>query len=431
MMSLRSTLLVGTLGAVSVVVPMQAALADVTVIPSGSVSVGGGYSSNPFLQSTGASASGSAQITVAPQVELIDGTDQAVISANYNRTQYTSNYGGNDGYGVNVSATSQRSARTSINVALGYSSQILGAANSFGATTIGIPTGVGTGTTTGTGTGTDTGTGTIATPIVTTPVIGGIGGDIGLIGLRQRRNELFASAGASYRPDERSTWSGGINASRSSYPDSNGFATGFRTYGANIGYTRSLTEKSSVGFTLSGTSINYNTSPTTRYLTPRLTYSRTLALHWTLDVAAGASIVDDGINSTSVTASATATVCRAGERGRLCLSASREPSVSAFGGARNQTSVSASYSYQVSELTSVAASASFQRSSTGNGLRLPTAITSNQQDFITGDLTLNRRIGRRLSAYGTASYRDVNGLGLPVKADIGGRIGLSLAIGGR
>jgi predicted porin len=123
-------------------------------------------------------------------------------------------------------------------------------------------------------------------------------------------------------------------------------------------------------------------------------------------------------------------LCRASERGQFCLTASREPSISGFGGARSQTSVAASYSYQLAEATSIAASASYQQTQSGFST-LPGAVQLDDQSYVSADVSVNRRLARRLSAYATVNYRDVNGLGLPVDADIGGRVGLSLTIGGR
>ena len=430
-MNRRQTMaMLTTVGIGAAALPAQTAFAKIETIPAATISVGGGYSSNPFLSSGSDTSAASGQLSVVPSLQLIDGTDQAIISANYNRTEYLSKYHGNDGYGIDISGSSQLSARTSLSLSAGYDSSILGSAGAFAITPVGT-TPVLTGTTdTGTTTGSTTGTATGVTQVIDPLPIGAIGGDIGLIGLRQRRTTISASAGASFRPDERSTWTFGGSASRTNYPNNNGFATSYRTYGLSTSYTRSLSEKTSVGFSVSGTAIDYALVPDSRILSPRLTYSRLLAERWTLNLSAGASYVDDGFGS-SIAASASGSACRRDQRGQLCLTASHEPSVSAFGGARNQTSLGASYSYQLAEATSIAASASYQHVGNGATLNGAGALVNRSQEYYSTDISLNRRISRRVSAYVSASYRDVNGLGVPVKGDFGARAGLSLSVGGR
>lgn len=402
-----------------------------TLIPSATISLGGGYSTNPFLQSQDSKGEASVQLNVNPTLQIIDDTDSATISANYNRTDYLSNYGSNDGYGVRINANSALNARTSIYLSAGYDSQILGAGNAYNYTPVIAPIDSGTGT--GTDTGTGTTTGTIGTGVIVNPVVddfGDVGNDIGLIGLRQRRNSLSANFGGSYRPDEVSNWGLGASLSRSSYPSNGGIASSFRSYGVNASYSRSLTERSSIGLQVAATTVDYAIAPNSKFITPRVTYSTMVRERWSLNLAVGASFVDDGFGN-GVAASATASLCKSGELDNICFNASREPSVSGFGGARTNSSIGASYTRRLAERTNMAASASYQRS--GSGVTATTSGDSriNGQDYLNGSLSVNQGIGRRISAYGSVSYRDVKGIGVPIDADIGGRIGLTLSLGGR
>ncbi len=165
-------------------------------------------------------------------------------------------------------------------------------------------------------------------------------GDIGLIGLRQRRKTLSTSASASYLLSERTSLFGGVNASRSTYPGEQRQSIllgNFTQYGANAGFSRSINELSSVGVQVSATFVDYDRGFSSSFFTPRLTYNRTLSPRWTLNAAVGGAIVHDRISGTSVTVSAEGTLCRTySERGNVCLFASREPSVTGFGGVRTQ-----------------------------------------------------------------------------------------------
>jgi hypothetical protein len=439
MKACRNRLLIGAFAAATATIPTH--LAAQTLVPSATITAGGGYSTNPFLGRGDGNGSASAQVSITPRLDIIDDTDSGVISANYNRTEFFSNFDANDSYGVTIGGNSQLNPRASIGFSANYDSSILGAANAFSGVPSFVPgTGVGIGTGAGTDTiGTGTGdTGTVgvtplpSTPLPTTPVFvnpGDLGGDIGLVGLGQRRNSLNAAVFGSYRPDEVSTWGLGANVSRNSYPDSGGLAISSRTYGVNTSYSRSLSERSSIGLQVSATVIDYADVPNSRFINPMVTYSTQLAQNWSLNLGVGVSLVDDGF-SNGVAASANGSLCRAIERGSFCLIAARQPSVSAFGGARNQTSVSANYSYRLAERTSIAATASYQRSSNGIAVS-QNAIARSNQDFISASATVNQQIARRLSAFATVLYRDVKGLGVPTDGDIGGRVGLALTVGGR
>jgi hypothetical protein len=435
MTMVRKHLLIGAVATAGCTLP--SAVAAQNLVPSATVTVGGGYSSNPFLGRGDSEGSANAQVTVTPRLDIIDDTDSGVISGFYNRTEYFNGYDANDGYGVNVSANHAINTRTSVGVFAGYDSQILGAGGAFSNAPVILPGTIGTGTGGAGGVGTDTGSGgtTGAVPVVpvpTNPVIidpGVIGGDIGLIGLRQRRNSLNAGISGSFRPSEVSSWNFGANVSRNSYPDSSGLAISSRTYGVNTGYTRSLSERSSVGLQVSGTIVDYARVPSSRFVNPQLTYSRLLAERWSLNLAVGVSYVDDGFSS-NFTPSANGSLCRSSERGSFCLLVARQPSVSAFGGARNQTSVSANYSYRLAERTSLSANASYQHVSNGVSSSLVDRA-GRAPAYLNASATVNQQLARRLSAFATALYRDVNGLGVPASADVGGRIGLALTVGGR
>ncbi|MDP1027143.1 hypothetical protein Q5H91_07965 [Sphingomonas sp. KR1UV-12] len=428
------------LGSAAAIVPLAGASGQVTTIPSLTASVGGAYSTNPFLTVDGED-SASVQLNVQPSLQLIDGADTALITANYNRADYLTRYGSNSGYGGSVSGTTRPNARTTLGISASYDSQVLGAQNGFATPLNPILTSPVTGGST-TGTGVDVGTApVVSTPIVTNPVLTTPGlpivnGDVGLIGLRQRRNTLSAGLTGSYAPGPLSTWNAGVNVQRATYPGRNGngeglslFASNFRSYGGNLGYNRSLTELSSVGFQLSGTYVDYDSGTQTQIYTPRVTYSRTLSELTTLNVAVGAGITHDE-GGTFVSVAFDGTLCRNGERLRGCAIVSRVPSATGLGGVRVQTTLGANATYTISPNTSASAS--------GNYVRVG-AIQSDQaqvpvlglgaQDYFTGDVSLQRRLGRMFSAVASVSYRTASGIGADIPGDITGRLGISVFLG--
>jgi len=419
--------LLSSLGVVGIVAPFTQASAQLRATPSVSVNAGAGYSSNPYLTPGDTQGSGTANLDVSPVLDLIDGLDRATIAGNYNRTDYFSRYPSNDGYGVTVNGSHQINARTSFGVNVGFNSAVLGSANAFPASPfITVP---------GSTTGVDSAGKPITTPIPPTvipnPALVGSDGDLGLFGLLQRRNMLSGGANFNYQPSDRSTWSFGIDASRTDYPGQAIGLSSYRSYGANAAYTRTLSARESVGATLSVSVVDYQFGQTSKIYTPRLTYTRQLATNWSLNLAVGTAIVDDGRSKATV--SANGSLCKSGERSNLCLTASRDPSISGFSGVRTTTSANLSYSYQLAETTSLSVSGAINhidQGFTANPVN-QTFLNQGSQDYFSANVGLNRSIGRHLGVNGSVSYRDVNGLGVPVDADIGGRIGLSWTIGGR
>ncbi|GAA3707667.1 hypothetical protein GCM10022268_16310 [Sphingomonas cynarae] len=427
-------LLLGTIAAV-----MPASVAAQTTLPSITVTAGGAYSTNPLLtESSGGAAS--TQLDIRPQVRFVDGVSDGVIGANYNRSDYLSGgLGSNDGYGINGSASTRLSPRTSLSVTAMYDSQILGAGGGFFVpSALAVPSlGTGTGTT---GTGTTGGAvdpvaiGTapiVVNPVIPQPGAGGISGDVGLIGLRQRRNTLQAQFSGSYLVDARSSLSFGLNGVRSTYPDGAAQLANYNSYGANLGYSRSLSEISSGGFQLSISKVDYARGLSSQVYTPRFTYSRSLSSRWSMTAAAGAGIVRDGSSGTNVSLSVEGSLCRITERGQGCINAARVPSATGLGGVSVLTSAGLSYSQRLSEKLSLGIGGSINHVD-GGVIRDVTGGLSDagNQDLYSGDVSLQRQIGQRLSLVGQVSYRRVNS-SFTDGSDIGARLGLSWSAGRR
>ena len=437
-MALRRTLAVLTGGAAALV-PAVGVEAQINTIPSLTASVGGAYSTNPFLTAEGQD-SASVQVDVRPSLQLIDGTNQAVIFGNYNRADYLTRYGTNSGYGVGVNGSTRPNPRTTLGFTASFDSQILGTQNGFqtpGNPIFGVPgTGVGVGTDTGSGAGTTTPIAT--TPVVPTPVVtlpGVIVGDVGLVGLRQRRNALSAGVNGSYAVSARSTWNAGLNFSRSTFPGGSRaselgiVASDFSNYTANFGYNRSLTELSSVGFQISATRARFDRGLNSDVYNPRITYNRTLSERWTMSAAVGAGITDDDAG-TRVTVTVDGSLCRNGERISGCVIAARTPSPTGFGGVRNTTTVGANFTYRLGEFTTAALSGNYTRiGKVQSGL--DPALVLDGQELFQVDASLQRALGRRLSAVASVGYRDASGIGANIPGDITGRLGLSVYLGRR
>ena len=421
-----------------------AVAAQVRTVPALTVSGGVGYDSNPFLGAGGSEGSASTTLNIMPSITFVDGVDRAVIAGSYNRQDFFKRYGSNNGYQASASGHKQFDARTGLDVTASYDSSILGGAGNFAPIGQVVPITPGTGGTVGTGVGTgavDSGSlPVVSAPIGTAPVVTiPVDGDIGLIGLRQRRKTISTSASASYLLSERTSLFGGVNASRSTYPGAQRQSIllgNFTQYGANAGFSRSIDELSSVGLQVSASFVDYDRGFSSSFFTPRITYNRTLSPRWTLNAAVGGAIVHDRISGTSVTVSAEGTLCRTySERGNFCAFASREPSVTGFGGVRTQTTVGGNLGYRLSEVSTVSSSATYNHLDNG-APALSEGLLPSSQDFTSVDGSYQRQLGRHLSALATAGYRHVSSGFRTAGGGTGGdsvfgRLGLTVSLGGQ
>lgn len=419
--------------------------ADPVVRTSATITAGVAYERNPFLIDTPRSTdAASAQVDIRPRVEILDQRTQATIAGFYNRNQYFTKYDGNDGAGVDGSASYQVNSRWTLGAQVGFQSTVLGANNGFGAFQDALATlpsttpvdGIGTGTETGTappttlpGTGTGVVNGGLTTPVATLPPV-----DVGLIGLRQRRNSLTSSASINYLPSARSTWTLVGYGDRTWYPNDQTIqAQDYRTLGGTLGYNRRLSETTTVGARVSASFTKYDIGSRSNIYSPQVTYTRQLPRNWSVDLAVGASIVDTSGrllgSSNGTTFNAQGSVCHTDARESFCLSGARAPSVSGFSGVTTQTSASASYSRRLDERSTIAASAGYSHVNYDNSGAIVGFVPLGNQDFWSGTVSYSRRLNQRLSAVATAGYRDVSSDFLSPRSDLSGRIGLSVALG--
>ena len=416
------------------------------IVPMVTVSGGGQYSSNPFLTPGDSPDGFAASVEVAPSIEIIDDRTQATISGNVGFTQYLGDLGDLSAYRVQGLIQHRATDRLSLTARVGFDSSILGARGfndpvrvlPFAPAVDAVP-----------GTGTTAGTPTTPLPAAPPLLFGtnnpalGLGStivnsDLGLLGVRQRRNLANASFGLDYRVSARSSFSAEANFSKGSFPGAAIITQGFTTYGATIEYRRAVSERTTIGVGLAVSRINYAQSPATSIYSPRVSISQRLSGGFSLNASAGVAIVRQA-NTSTTSPFVDASLCRARVRSSLCLAASYAPSTTGIGSVRNQLGVSANYSYRLAERSSLSASVGYSQLTAEREL-LPTAPVNGPfvqrdpraaQSFLTSDVVLNRRLSRTVAAYVGASYRKLFDNALDVNADYGVRFGLSVTVGGR
>ncbi|MGH6782110.1 MAG: hypothetical protein ACREB5_08400, partial [Sphingomonadaceae bacterium] len=381
-------------------VPASGASAQ-EITASVDLSAGAGYTTNPFLEEPANGEdtdSGFIEGSIRPNLAVTDDRGRTDFSAHYRRTEYFRRYSGSNAYGVSARGQRKLNERIDVRALLAFDSSIVGAADPDGDL--------------------------IDPGVPQAP-------DNDLIGQRQRRNALNASVGATWRPNARDSWSADLDANKTNYPGrGRGIGTNdYTSYGGRIGYSRALSETSSIGATLGYTEVDYDgIGRDSRIITPQITYATRFAGGWSVDASLGVSLTRRELltgNDNSTALAGQLKLCKEGVRSNMCIGGSRSSEASGFGGVRTDTDVYASYSYRLTERSTLSARASYSTNDDGS---LP---TSSGRDYFSGTVDYSHQLTERLRLTAGAAYRDAYGRGLSPDADISGRIGLAYTLGDR
>lgn len=390
-------------------IPVRFALAGLTlalpaapgmaqeITASVDLSANAGYSSNPFLTTNGV-GSGFVEGAIRPNVAITDDRGQTNFGAYYSRREYFKRYNGNDSYGLSGKGERRLSERVNVRALLAYDSSIIGAADPDGDQVIGPG-------------------------IPDNP-------DIGLIGSRQRRRTITGSVGMTMQPTARDTWSVDLNAMRTRYGNDLPFSQNYITYGGQLGYSRALSERTSIGAAVGYSEIDYDGSQfDARIINPQLTFNTIFAGGWSLNAGLGASISTLKLptgNRTKTALAGNLQLCRERERGRFCFGGSRTNDATGFGGVRTITDLFANYSYRLSERGTLRADARYSLND-----RDRSALVSGKQEYLSLSGGYSHKLNERLNVTADVGYRDVYSDSRSAEADIWGRAGVTYRLGSR
>ena len=386
---------------------------------SADVSATAAYSNNPF--SLTGSDTGSPLLTVdfAPRYQILTDRSTVTVSADASLQQYLHRYGRNDSYSGAADYVVRPNAHITAHTRLDLSSAVLGAFNGYRPTF---------------------GTGTIdsgalpgaAAPVVSIPVATPLipVTDIGLFGLRSRRNQVRLSGDLSFGLSSRDslTLSGYGEATRYNTVPQFG---NYDVYSASLGYSRQITDRIMVGLRASGSSFNYKTDNSSSRVFPvEVTVFGRLNERWNVDGALGVTFVDNNaVGSTSRTSlSGNVNLCRRGELTSMCILAARQASPTGLAGTQYVTSAGLSWSKRLSERKNLSFSSNYSKVG-GDFARLLPGNLPLQTEFVQAVVSYDRRITERLRLVLSANYRQLlhGNAGRPT--DFAGMIGLSYRIG--
>ncbi|ARS27323.1 autotransporter domain-containing protein [Sphingomonas sp. KC8] len=360
------------------------------------LSTSAGYSTNPFLSEDSNTDSAFIEGAIRPNISFIDDRGRTELGGYYSRSEYLRrSISASEAYGASARTNRKLSEKVDVRALLSYDSSIVGSADAEGNFDPSLP----------------------QYP------------DIGLIGQRQRREMFSATAGATIRPNARDVWTIDFDGSKVRYPGDALADANYKSYGARLGYSRAISETSTIGVTLGYTQIDYDApNQDSRIISPQLTYSTRFAGGWSISAAVGVSLTRRDLivgkdNSTALSGNLQA--CRETERSNLCFGGSRATSATGFGGARTQTDLFANYNYRLSERSTISARANYSING-DDGLVLP-----GNRKYLSVGTDYSHQFSERLRLTAAVAYRDAYAPFLSPDADIRGSIGLAYTLGSR
>jgi hypothetical protein len=245
--------------------------------------------------------------------------------------------------------------------------------------------------------------------------------------------QLNGQIGASIRSSELSTISLSAGAQHGWYTGNS--ALDYTTYFGSVGYSRQISERTSIGPSVYVTYQDYTQGNWANIINPSLTAHTQLSETVTADGAVGVLVVNQhrlGQSNTSVSPSFRLGVCAQGQLSSLCAHVARDAHSSFSNpttiGSRASVTTTADLTYyrQVSEKGTVQASlyaTHYSASTTGpNGLNL-------RQTYLSGVVGYDRNVGHRLFAGVNVGGRKVFQTGPDPKMDFNANIYLRYRIG--
>jgi hypothetical protein len=360
--------------------------------------VGGGFATNPFLQSP--SKSGAyADFRVDPQASFSNERSTTVMAGQFDLRRYLNGLGSSSSYGVTVHRTTKSSERLTIDAGLAFNSSKNDDRRFIGLLGEVVPG--------QTGSGTIDPLGALLTP-------------------RQRRTVASAQFGGNLRLNERDTASLGVFGNREIISNSP-IAANFWTVGTNADFRRSLSPLTSVGAGLSVQRLTYDSGGGGYTIVkPQFLFKRQFSTFWQLNGSIGALVVNGTLFGRSrklFSVSGAATACRTAELSSMCASVSQDAGGSGVGGLRVAQRASVTYSRQAGPNNRLSLNSSYSRYGSGD---LPDTRPSTQWQ-VGG--SWNRKLRDRLTAVAELGYRHGSLPGYAAASDLSVRLGVSFRVG--
>ena len=208
-------------------------------------------------------------------------------------------------------------------------------------------------------------------------------------------------------------------------------ASGYTQYAGNVGYTRVLDARTTIGVQGSVSETHSQRYPNSRAFQPSLTFKRQLSPIWTVDGNVGVVLqhIYGPFSSSHTSFSYGLNLCGNYTLTQICVSGHRQTSPSGYGALRTNTGVSASLTEKLTEHSRVAASASYYKSSSNRGIRGPVLGIPSEAKALMAHAQYDRDLSERLSAGFGGMYQRRSGSTLGAGHTIGANVHVTAKLG--
>lgn len=364
------------------------------------MSASAGFDSNPFLAAGSNVEAASVRLLIAPTIQRAGARGSVRASARAEHIEYLRQYGSLQNFGADLAGVHRLTERLQLDAAALFSSNVLG-------TNLTNPL--------------------IGEDIVN-PVNPGLpgGGDVTLLGQRQRREQFGADVGLTLTPSVRDElrWSASFRADR--------FATGGLTdsdfYSQQLRYSRQISSAISLGAVVDSSIINFTDAVfgDTRTVSPQALVVAKLGDRFEASAALGLALSKVDLATGSQTNTATAgslSLCYRSQLSSLCANGARQVLPSAIGGARVQTTGGLSYSLRLSERESLQFGGSYSTASE------PLAALGGNFESINAFGRYERTLNERMRLQASVGYLDTSGGAAVNASSFQALVGISVRFG--
>lgn len=377
-----------------------------------SLSVGGSYDSSPFLDSEGEGESGSVSgfAEVEPRISIADETSNVQLAGALRYAYFPALDRSNEAARLRLTGNSRIAEATSINASASF----------LTSRAIGVDL------------------------LRQDPDVLGPGGELPLppdidptlVNQRGRTTSLGLSGGITHALSPVSNLSAGVfsNWRWFSGESLGGLGRESTTTGANLGYSRVLSERATLNVGVSGSLIDYEGSDfgDARTLTPTAGARIRISETGEISFGAGATFIRTDLGAfgkdNSVLASGNLSYCDRAIGGSLCLTGSRSAQATGTSGVSAVSALSLGWSRQLSERGSLSLSGRYARSSNST-LLVEDEIVTASTELYGVNARYRHRFNERFSGYAQASFTEATSSLVERKPNFGIMAGITVSLG--
>ncbi len=363
------------------------------------LSIGAGASTNPYLEDGPVESTISGSISVAPQLTVTESTTTFILRGFARIEEYERDFRTNSNFGVTGSVDHGLSERTQLRGRLGYSGSIVGVNDAF----FNPP------------------------DVINDNFLPTVADDIALNGLNRRRHSFQTGIGVSHSLSELDSFNADLGATAIRFANS-AAQNEFNAFNQNIGYSRVLSDRTSIGASVGFSQVNYlgQRIGDSSIITPSVNVSYQISRDFNITASAGVSFArSKNIVGTTKSSDLAASfnLCRSNENNNLCIGASRQTLPTSFDGVRSQTSFNIGYRQQLNRDDSISLNGSYSRSS--NSI----LGVSDDLDYIRSSVTFDHKFRERFTGFVSVGYSDSYQDGINRKANTQVSVGIRLRFG--